>query len=215
MKIFNLLISILFFNFFSPENAQSATLYSFDNPFLYAIKDKNEIYGYFSSYARGSACVFFFHSLKKNKKSSLLIHTYESDGEYPDQDTKNKNNGKIVISKNKWTLQAPNLNAGCKMRENIVFPDFTQQLNVNNNNTFKVTGITKVKAIRMVNAESTLHDKNGSNFSPRDISLGSGDIVVIVKDESEYFLVRHYEPATGNTIEGWILSKNIVNPFPE
>jgi hypothetical protein len=171
--------------------------------------------GYFASFARNSGCIFYFYQLEKKTNDHIPIRTYESDGAYPESASDVQPNGKVYISSSRWTLQASDLNAGCTMKANIVFPDFTSMAKEKNTNSFKFIKAIEGIEIKILENKHFFYDQDKGSFIERKTYLIEGDIVTILREQDEYSFVQYTNPNTSKLTQGWIKSNDMLSPFPK
>lgn len=217
MKQFFSLGDLLFFLLMTLSSlpAHASTIYTFGSPNLHAIKTDDRLMGFFSSLARGSGCIFFFYQTENKFKSRIPIRIYETDGKFPDSTSNNDANGEIYVNGDNWTLRSNNLNAGCTMKANIVFPDFAAPEDERKSNTFKVTKKFNGLAIKILDNKHYIYREINNSFVEQKSYLVNGDIVIVLAEKGEYSFVQYTNPMTTKITKGWIKSQSIVSPFPD
>lgn len=214
MKKSFILVSLMLFTSLSASPCHADTVYAFSNPYLYAVRTNDRYFGFFSSLTRNSGCIFFFFQTENKFKARIPIRIYETDGKFPESTSKIDANGEIYMNGDNWTLRSNELNAGCTMKANIVFPDFSAPEGEKKSNTFKVTKKFNGLAIKILNNKHYIYREINDSFVEQNSYLIDGDVVIVLAEKGEYSFVQYTNPMTAKIIKGWIRSHNIISPFP-
>lgn len=206
--------------------ADAATLTIFDAPELAVIQDRGEIIGLWGGAGNGFSCKFLFYSVGSRTPSAgfqpqpvRAFAFVESNYQYSQRAKDADTTGTMYVDGDQWALQLKDEPPGCASGSGSfvsppVFPDGTL------GPRYSVSGSMPAIGIRIVSEKKAdLFDKVGKTYSKRKAYLLSGDMVVVLSDDSDYARIRYVNPlysapAYTHPVIAWIRKKDLTDPFP-
>lgn len=201
--------------------AHAGVLLQFEYPALLILESKDGIYGYYGSTLssvdeirpRPVECKFFLYSAGKSSKAAVRYSAkvFFTEKSFVKRKKSYDGTASIFRQDSDWVIQMQRQDAGC---DSAAGWNFRLGPNDREVTKFEVTGSVNAIYLRLVVKKANLFFRRGENFSQSRKFLVPGDVVAILDEEKDFSNIRFLNSRTNQTIEGWVRTEALVNPFP-